>query len=212
MDLDELLFGKISKYFKKRNKKKILLDNNAVVAGDRSMEETNSPLYIAIEKGHTPIVKLLLDKGNGVNVNQKINNSTPLFQASNNGDAETVELLIEKGADVNNSTRSTDTALSTASWKGNVSVVKILLENGANVNAVNEKAKQPLSEAIYGVMYSSRMINAYMSSPGHRYALITDGDSETPLKISINFKTSLSPKSKKLYNTGVVLVESTHKY
>ena len=59
---------------------------------------------------------------------------------------------------------------------------------------------------------SSRMINAYMSSPGHRYALITDGDSETPLKISINFKTSLSPKSKKLYNTGVILVESTHKY
>ena len=59
---------------------------------------------------------------------------------------------------------------------------------------------------------SSRMIEAYMSSPGHRYALITDGSSKTPLKISINFKTSLSPKSKKLYNTGVVLVESTHKY
>jgi hypothetical protein len=54
---------------------------------------------------------------------------------------------------------------------------------------------------------SSSMIEAYMSSPGHRYALITDGDSETPLKISINFKTSLSPKSKKLYNTGVILVE-----
>ncbi len=59
---------------------------------------------------------------------------------------------------------------------------------------------------------SSRMIEAYMSSPGHRTALIIDGDSETPLKIKINFKTSLSPKSKKLYNTGVVLVESTHKY
>ncbi len=34
MDLDELLFGKISKYFKKRNKKKILLDNNAVFLKD----------------------------------------------------------------------------------------------------------------------------------------------------------------------------------
>ena len=54
---------------------------------------------------------------------------------------------------------------------------------------------------------SSRMIEAYMSSPGHRYALITDGSSKNPLKISINFKTSLSPKSKKLYNTGVILVE-----
>lgn len=59
---------------------------------------------------------------------------------------------------------------------------------------------------------SSRMINAYMSSPGHRTALIIDGSSKNPLKISINFKTSLSPKSKKLYNTGVILVESTHKY
>lgn len=34
MDLDELLFGKISKYFKKRNKKKILLDYNAVFLKD----------------------------------------------------------------------------------------------------------------------------------------------------------------------------------
>ena len=59
---------------------------------------------------------------------------------------------------------------------------------------------------------SSRMIEAYMSSPGHRIALIIDGSSKNPLKISINFKTSLSPKSKKLYNTGVILVESTHKY
>ena len=67
----------------------------------------------------------------------------------------------------------------------------------------------------YDITYeyvSSRMIEAYMSSPGHRTALIIDGSSKNPLKISINFKTSLSPKSKKLYNTGVVLVESTHKY
>ncbi|MGL2962799.1 nitric oxide reductase activation protein NorD [Flavobacterium sp. RSB2_4_14] len=34
MDLDELLFGTVSKYFKKRNKKKILLDNNAVFLKD----------------------------------------------------------------------------------------------------------------------------------------------------------------------------------
>lgn len=34
MDLDELLFGKISKYFKKRKKEKILLDNNAVFLKD----------------------------------------------------------------------------------------------------------------------------------------------------------------------------------
>lgn len=34
MDLDELLFGKVSKYFKKRKKDKILLDNNAVFLKD----------------------------------------------------------------------------------------------------------------------------------------------------------------------------------
>jgi nitric oxide reductase NorD protein len=34
MDIDELLFGTVSKYFKKRNKKKILLDNNAVFLKD----------------------------------------------------------------------------------------------------------------------------------------------------------------------------------
>ncbi len=34
MDLDELLFGKVSKYFKKRRKEKILLDNNVVFLKD----------------------------------------------------------------------------------------------------------------------------------------------------------------------------------
>ena len=34
MDLDELIFGKVSKYFKKRKKEKILLDNNAVFLKD----------------------------------------------------------------------------------------------------------------------------------------------------------------------------------
>lgn len=34
MDLDELLFGTVSKYFKKRNKNKILLDSNAVFLKD----------------------------------------------------------------------------------------------------------------------------------------------------------------------------------
>lgn len=34
MDLDELLFGTVSKYFKKRKKEKILLDNNAVFLKD----------------------------------------------------------------------------------------------------------------------------------------------------------------------------------
>jgi nitric oxide reductase NorD protein len=34
MDIDELLFGTVSKYFKKRNKKKNLLDNNAVFLKD----------------------------------------------------------------------------------------------------------------------------------------------------------------------------------
>ena len=34
MDLDELLFGTVSKYFKKKRKQKILLDNNAVFLKD----------------------------------------------------------------------------------------------------------------------------------------------------------------------------------
>ena len=34
MDIDELLFGTVSKYFKKRNKNKILLDNNAIFLKD----------------------------------------------------------------------------------------------------------------------------------------------------------------------------------
>jgi hypothetical protein len=55
------------------------------------------------------------------------------------------------------------------------------------------------------------MVNAYMSSLFHRAALIIDGDSETSFNVRINFKTSLSSNSKKLYNTGVIFVESNNK-
>ena len=34
MDLDEILFGSVAKFFKNRNKKKILLDTNALFLND----------------------------------------------------------------------------------------------------------------------------------------------------------------------------------
>ncbi|MCJ1383045.1 hypothetical protein MMC17_006158 [Xylographa soralifera] len=79
-----------------------------------------TPLHIAVEQGHGPVVSLLLD--HGVNIESKelticeilldhearINarnrfDSTPLTEAARGGHLEVVKLLVQRGADINGS-------------------------------------------------------------------------------------------------------------
>ena len=91
-------------------------------------------LYVASLRGHTEIVKLLLNSGADVNAAEDHRGSA-LCAASNEGCTEIVKLLLNSGANVNVVHAQYGTALCTASYAGNTEIVKLLLNNGADVNA-----------------------------------------------------------------------------
>ena len=95
-----------------------------------------TPLQWAARKGHTEVVKVLLDNEADVNARRHQDGVTALHIAAQNGHVEVVKLLLDNKADPNAST-ATDgsTALHIAAWNGHAEVVKVLLNHGADMNA-----------------------------------------------------------------------------
>ncbi|WP_353273965.1 ankyrin repeat domain-containing protein [Wolbachia endosymbiont (group A) of Ennomos erosarius] len=88
-------------------------------------------LYLAAKRGHTKIVKILIEKGANVNVIGK-GGLTPLYWAVQEGRTEIVKILIAKGAKVDAAGKDGFTPLHWAVQKGRAEMVKILIENGAD--------------------------------------------------------------------------------
>ena len=116
-------------------------------------------LSIAIKRGYTNIVRILLNKYSNIN-KQDDDGNTLLMQAIQNNNLEIVKLLLQAGADVNIKDNQNLTALiiaialpisSLGKIKGNIKLVRTLIDYGANVNynyRLSEKTMTPLSLAI----------------------------------------------------------------
>jgi ankyrin repeat protein len=81
-------------------------------------------LSYAADKGHTAVVKVLLDHGADPNAKDTFYNATPIVWASSRGHAEVVKLLLEKGA------RGVDMALMSGVNADSVELVRVVLEKG----------------------------------------------------------------------------------
>jgi ankyrin repeat protein/Tfp pilus assembly protein PilF len=95
-----------------------------------------TPLTVSAQNGHYRIVKILLQQGAKVNV-QDNRGYSPLINAAHNGHTSVVELLLESdwGVEVDLPNRVTGaTALYYASQTGRRDISKLLLQNGAKVN------------------------------------------------------------------------------
>ena len=95
-------------------------------------------LYAACSKGHTEIVKLLIENGAIVNLLSSNEKTTPLYQASKKGYTEIVKLLIENGADINLADQPDRTPLYCAYFKGHNEIVELFLENKATTRESKE--------------------------------------------------------------------------
>ena len=134
-----------------------LLDGGAEVD---TIKDGATPLFVACEHGYVSAVRLLLERGAGVDGAAKDTASsagvgaarllqaqgaendrnegcrTPLLAASANGHSDVVRLLLEWGAGVDLATERGATPLSIARARGYVDVERLLAERGARTESI----------------------------------------------------------------------------
>lgn len=105
--------------------------------------EGESACYLAAQRGHLSVVRLLLKAH--ADINQLTNDlSCPLYEAVSHGHTDVVELLVSKGAEVNRiHTESSWTCLHQAAYKGHTEIVRILV-NKCNLEAADDYRISPL--------------------------------------------------------------------
>jgi ankyrin repeat protein len=96
------------------------------------------PILGAAAKGHTDVIRLLLENGADINQEGKYGQNA-LCDASENRQEAVVRMLIEDGACVNNE-GGTTTPIEVASEKGHKGIVEMLIKAGADVNLGYEPA------------------------------------------------------------------------
>ena len=103
-------------------------------------------LYLAAERGHEGVARLLLEKGAGLD-SKDTYGRTPLSCAAENGHEAVVRLLLEKGAELDSKSTYSRTPLSYAAEIGYEAVVRLLLEKGAELDSKDIDGRTPLSYA-----------------------------------------------------------------
>jgi tankyrase len=109
-------------------------------------KDGNSPLMIALKKGHTVIAKILLDGGADVNKRDALG-LTPLLISCGNttqGYKTIAETLIKKSALVNVHDKLGFTPLLLTLSGGNIEIAKLLIENGADVSVRTNRGESAL--------------------------------------------------------------------
>lgn len=130
------------------NKPKVvafLIKNDAKINEPNDNGET--PLYIAMQKGHDIVAGILLSKSADPqgDANWKNKIGTPILQlATANGNPAIVRILINYGAEVDATDYMDNTALCIAAELGHLDVIRALIQNNANVSHQNMKGDTPL--------------------------------------------------------------------
>ena len=108
-----------------------------------------SALHTAAIGGHAGIVRLLLDRGLGVNEPARVDGMTPLAYAAVRGHLSVMRVFLERQADVNLLDSGGNSPLLHAAMRGRTAAVRLLLEHGANVNTASKHGWTALMTAAW---------------------------------------------------------------
>jgi ankyrin repeat protein len=123
---------------------------NAGANCNEMTENGSTPLLIAVVRGHTEVVKVLLqfqgvlETMNEHFVKTDAKKRTAFQLAADRSQTELIETMIEKGADVNRKDASLQTPLLSAIENGNLDLVRLLVKAGADLNKSCDAHGTPL--------------------------------------------------------------------
>ena len=126
----------------------LAIASDADINGPRSSIVLATPLFIAASRGHTKLVRQLIQSTPNLDVNRPgtKNGSTALFVAAEHGHSDIVRLLIHhKDIDVN---RGLFSPLYVAAQNGHLDAVKALLEHPDTVRNVFTNGHTPYSISV----------------------------------------------------------------
>ncbi len=139
-------------------------------------------LVYAAQHGYIDIMKLLIEKGAEVNLEDSYG-MTPLYWAAINNNEDMTKFLIEeKGAEVDFEGINSTTALLEVSKNGYIEIVKILVAHGADINIKASISRTPLH---YALEKGYMDIAEFLIKEGADVN-IEDGDGMTPLHYAVN--------------------------
>ncbi|MBS1794449.1 MAG: ankyrin repeat domain-containing protein [Acidobacteria bacterium] len=105
-----------------------------------------TPLFIAVEHGHTEIAEMLLDFGAKINARDD-KRQTPLMRLDDDATPELAELLIKYGAKVRLVDEEGNNALILAARDARPEVLAVLIRHSDKIDARNDAGRTALMEA-----------------------------------------------------------------
>ncbi|CAK1367200.1 unnamed protein product [Cercospora beticola] len=112
------------------------------------------PMHLAAGLGHINVVKLLLEYGVPIDIEDVPVPSTsdspqpPLVRCAGNGHPKCLEFMLSQKCNIELASANGDTALIVACWNVKVECVKLMLKAGANVNSKSDNGYSPMHCAV----------------------------------------------------------------
>ncbi|CAN0238508.1 unnamed protein product, partial [Scytosiphon promiscuus] len=123
-----------------------LLSRGSSAKIDRGDPKGRTPLSLAAGKGHSRIVRILLNKGANPSAVDD-NGLTALLVAAHQGHLDVVKMLVQAGEDLEQVDPYGHTPLHIAAANGQGGVVRVLLEAGANPDSRLPDGRTPMLSA-----------------------------------------------------------------
>ena len=164
----------------------------------KEKEHGNSPIFMAVQVDRPDMLKILIEAGADLTLNNKIGR-TLLHSLAARGKIDYIKLLLENGADIDVGKPGT-TPLMTAADLGEDDTMIFLLENGADINILNINAPK-LSRSMLSKPYATETLKILTE---YGFDINTKPASAEPLLFSL-FNTGAKMKNGLRENVQLLL-------